>query len=158
LMLTDVLHLLAQNPLLPCYTEAAPSPAPVAAPPSSWQEFPAALTLIGHDGISFFFDNEQPRHRVFLESYALASRLVTNTDMFPSSKMAVITPPHSGFPKAGTSSTPGTSPSRSTGMQPKQDGNNLPLPGCSSAVLRPAAMFRQRSASISFAGKPASPA
>ncbi len=78
LMLTDALHLLAQNPLLPCYAEAAPAPAP--ASPSGWQAFPAILTLIGHAGTSFCFDNELPRHRVFLESYALATRLVTNAE------------------------------------------------------------------------------
>ena len=78
LMLTDVLHLLAQNPLLPVYSASAPVPS--AASCAGWQEFPATLTQIGHDSSAFCFDNELPRHRVFLESYALASRLVTNSE------------------------------------------------------------------------------
>jgi ergothioneine biosynthesis protein EgtB len=78
LMLTDILHLLAQNPLLPVYSASPPGPA--ASSFAGWREFPAALTQIGHDGTAFCFDNELPRHRVFLESYALANRLVTNLD------------------------------------------------------------------------------
>ena len=33
---------------------------------------------MGHDGPGFRFDNEEPRHRVWLEPYRLADRLVTN--------------------------------------------------------------------------------
>ena len=78
LMLTDILHLLAQNPLLPAYHQEMPSPVPAAS--SGWQEFPAALTHIGHADAEFCFDNEIPNHRVFLESYALAKNLVTNSE------------------------------------------------------------------------------
>jgi ergothioneine biosynthesis protein EgtB len=35
---------------------------------------------VGHDGDGFAYDNERPRHRVFLEDFAIASRLVTNAD------------------------------------------------------------------------------
>jgi ergothioneine biosynthesis protein EgtB len=76
LILTDVLHMLAQNPLLPAYNNAARVDAPALA--SGWIEFPATLSEIGHEGTGFCFDNELPRHRVFLEPYALATRLVTN--------------------------------------------------------------------------------
>jgi ergothioneine biosynthesis protein EgtB len=33
---------------------------------------------IGHDGSSFCFDNETPHHRVWLDPFALADRLITN--------------------------------------------------------------------------------
>lgn len=75
LILTDVLHLLAQNPLYPAYDSTRAEPA---AADSGWAEFNAGLTQLGHDGDGFCFDNELPRHRVFLEPYALAAGLVTN--------------------------------------------------------------------------------
>jgi ergothioneine biosynthesis protein EgtB len=78
LILTDVLHMLSHNPLQPAYsTGEAPAREPAAAP-LSWTAFPAALTEIGHAGAGFAFDNETPRHRVFLEAFALASRPVNN--------------------------------------------------------------------------------
>ena len=43
-----------------------------------WQQFPGGLEWVGHDGRGFAFDNEGPRHRVYLEAYQLASRLVTS--------------------------------------------------------------------------------
>lgn len=76
LLLTDIKHLLWCNPLNPAYTAA---PAPVApAPALAWHGFPAGVAQIGHHGSGFCYDNELPRHRVFLEPYQLASRLVTN--------------------------------------------------------------------------------
>ena len=83
LILTDVLHLLAHNPLLPaCWT--APSPgasAPVPGPgPLDWISFDGGVSAIGHAGDGFCFDNELPRHRVFVEPFQLAARLVTNAE------------------------------------------------------------------------------
>lgn len=76
LLLTDLKHLLWCNPLNPAY---APAPQPVApAPALSWQHWPAGVVEVGHSGPGFCYDNELPRHRVYLEPYALASRLVTN--------------------------------------------------------------------------------
>jgi ergothioneine biosynthesis protein EgtB len=77
LMLTDVKHLLAQNGLHPEYlAEALPAAAPAAA--LSWIPFEGGVTDVGYDGDGFCFDNELPRHRQFVEPFALASRLVTN--------------------------------------------------------------------------------
>ena len=75
LMLTDILHLFAQNPLYPAYGAEQTG---AAAPEAGWAEFAGGITQIGYDGEAFCFDNELPRHRVFLEPYALARRLVTN--------------------------------------------------------------------------------
>ena len=88
LLLTDVMHALARNPLswaggrarsiavLPGWTEprGAPDdrPAPV--------EHPGGIAQIGHDGDDFAFDNEGPRHDVLLRPHAIATRLVRNAD------------------------------------------------------------------------------
>jgi ergothioneine biosynthesis protein EgtB len=42
-----------------------------------FQSFEGGLLDFGYDGQGFCFDNEQPRHRVWLEPYSLARRLVT---------------------------------------------------------------------------------
>jgi len=77
LMLTDVKHLLSTNPLKPAYADA-PLAASAAATPLDWRVFEAGVVEIGHHGAGFCFDNETPRHRQFVERFALASRLVTN--------------------------------------------------------------------------------
>jgi len=78
LMLTDILHLLSLNPLHPVYHDAAPAPEHSAA--QGWVEFNPGVVEIGHEGAGFCFDNETPRHRQFLQPYALARRLVTNAE------------------------------------------------------------------------------
>jgi ergothioneine biosynthesis protein EgtB len=76
LILMDAKHLLAKNPLLPAYRELeAPAKVPVAA--CRWIELAGGLRQIGHAGADFAFDNEGPRHKVWLEPFRLASRLVT---------------------------------------------------------------------------------
>lgn len=77
LLLTDILHLFSCNPLLPAYGEAAPPRRP-ASPALQWLVFGEGLAQIGHSGEGFGFDNEGPRHRVFLPAHELASRLVNN--------------------------------------------------------------------------------
>ena len=77
LLLTDIKHALFQNPIGPAmWSELGPSPSPVA--DLGWHSYPGGVALIGHDGDGFAFDNEGPRHRVLLEPFALAHRLVTN--------------------------------------------------------------------------------
>ena len=81
LLLTDIKHLLWCNPLAPAYDSAASAagaPLPVPVPPPAWQSCGAGVVEIGHSGGGFCYDNELPRHRVYLEPYALATRLVTN--------------------------------------------------------------------------------
>jgi ergothioneine biosynthesis protein EgtB len=76
LMLMDIKHVLSRNPLQPVY---AGRPSPVAAPDRlGWVDVEGGLVEIGHQGEGFRFDNEEPRHRVWLEPYRLADRLVTN--------------------------------------------------------------------------------
>src|SRR4051794_31655005 len=89
LLYTDIKHAFAQNPLKPAYREgptwrqdsdpvgrrSRQDQNPVAT--LAFVPFDAAVYRIGHAGEDFAFDNESPRHRVFLEPFALASRLVT---------------------------------------------------------------------------------
>jgi len=88
LILTDVLHLLAQSALYPAYSADAPllapvpalAPAPGSAVAPAWIGFAGGLVDIGHDGADFCFDNELPRHRQYVQPFALSARLVTNGD------------------------------------------------------------------------------
>jgi len=81
LLLTDILHLLAQNPLRPAYGSASRQEPPAASPtPPAWFEFDGGPVEIGHGGSGFAFDCEGPRHAVLLTPYALASRPVTNRE------------------------------------------------------------------------------
>jgi ergothioneine biosynthesis protein EgtB len=76
LLLTDLKHAWAANPLQPVYRDALlESGEP---PPLHWLSFPEGMAWTGHDGNGFAFDNESPRHRLFLRGFQLASRLVTN--------------------------------------------------------------------------------
>ena len=80
LILMDILHLFAQSPLLPAYAPPR-SGAPGRAPqPPAFARFQGGLVEIGHAGEGYAFDNEQPRHKVWLEPFELADRLVANAD------------------------------------------------------------------------------
>jgi ergothioneine biosynthesis protein EgtB len=77
LILTDIKHLFSLNPQRPGYHDCvAPSAQNVSA--LAWQHFDAGVRGLGHRGTGFCFDNELPRHRVFIEPFAIATRLVTN--------------------------------------------------------------------------------
>jgi ergothioneine biosynthesis protein EgtB len=77
LILTDIKHLLAQNPLQPAYRPLA-APASSRVEPLRWVAQAAGLREIGARADGFAFDNERPRHRVWLEPFEMASRLVCN--------------------------------------------------------------------------------
>ena len=77
LLLMDIKANFAMNPLRPAYRATRERRAGSASP-LGWIEREGGLVEIGHDGRGFAFDNETPRHRVWLEPHRLASRLVTN--------------------------------------------------------------------------------
>ena len=80
LLLMDIKHVLSCNPAEPAYR---PGPVPASSVSESapaWVGFEGGRQAIGHDGGSFAFDNEGPRHEVLLGSYELSSRLVTCGD------------------------------------------------------------------------------
>ena len=90
LMVTDLKHVLSSNPLMPVYhtrdpdggrEDAADDPVLGGAyEPPIWRGFDGGVVSIGRpgDAAGFAFDNEAPRHRVFLEPFALAAGKVTN--------------------------------------------------------------------------------
>jgi ergothioneine biosynthesis protein EgtB len=82
LILTDLLHLFAQNPLRPAVRAAAAEEAsPQAAPAApGWVEFAGGNVEAGHAGSGFAFDNESPRHVVALRPFRLAAGPVTNRE------------------------------------------------------------------------------
>jgi ergothioneine biosynthesis protein EgtB len=75
LILMDAKHLLSLNPLRPAYRAAATATLADAGP-MRWIEFEGGLVETGHDGEGFAFDNERPRHRAWLDAFALAMRPV----------------------------------------------------------------------------------
>lgn len=77
LIVTDLKHLFSRSPLLPVYRTSEPE---VSAPPElRWHDFGEDLYEIGHGTPTHFaFDNEGPRHRIFVEDFGIASRPVTN--------------------------------------------------------------------------------
>ena len=81
LIVTDVKNGLWANPLRPAYREQAPArPASSSVHGLRWKSFPEGTYLIGFEGGGFGFDNEGPRHKVYLEPFRLASRLATNAE------------------------------------------------------------------------------
>ena len=91
LLLTDILHAFFTNPLRPKYreqgtgsreqgnkgTRGQESEGAERSSAMGFREFEGGLREAGHEGDGFCFDNELPRHRVWLEPYGLANRLIT---------------------------------------------------------------------------------
>src|SRR5690242_12126318 len=77
LIVTDVKHAMASNPLQPACGPVPESPA-AGLLKMDWMDFGGGIYTIGHNGEGFAFDNEGPQHEVLLAPFALASRLITN--------------------------------------------------------------------------------
>ncbi|MCF8564182.1 ergothioneine biosynthesis protein EgtB [Alicyclobacillus tolerans] len=77
LLLTDIKYNFFINPLKPVYRESKAS-AGVPTGTVNWVDFEGGLIEIGHNGDGFAFDNEGPRHKVWMNPYRLSSRPVTN--------------------------------------------------------------------------------
>jgi ergothioneine biosynthesis protein EgtB len=78
LVLTDILHAFYTNPLRPVYAAGTLGKEKTSQPgPIRFLRFEGGMQQAGHAGEGFCFDNELPRHRVWLEPYSLAERLVT---------------------------------------------------------------------------------
>lgn len=78
LLLTDILDLMAQNPLEPAVWPGRVTAAAGGA--ATWTAHEGGIREIGADGGGFAFDCEGPRHQVLLQPFALCDRLVTNRD------------------------------------------------------------------------------
>jgi ergothioneine biosynthesis protein EgtB len=95
LILTDIKHVFASNPLRPAYRDVPSStlhaprstlptrgrePGAGSGPTDAWRSYPEGIYAIGHEGDGFAFDNEAPRHRVFLGAFRIGTRAVTNEE------------------------------------------------------------------------------
>ncbi len=82
LLITDIKHVFAQNPLYPVFRtrrHGALSPSDAAVRrPYQFIEFEQTTAEIGHDGRGFAYDNEGPRHQALVPAFCLATRPVTN--------------------------------------------------------------------------------
>jgi ergothioneine biosynthesis protein EgtB len=78
LLLTDIKHILALNPIHPVYRDDLQDNLKFNDSTFEWLEYPGGLYSIGHTGSEFAFDNESPRHQVYLPDYQIGNRLVTN--------------------------------------------------------------------------------
>jgi ergothioneine biosynthesis protein EgtB len=77
LILMDIKHVFSVNPLLPAYQAPRPCVVPLARPEPGWVDFDGGLEEIGHYGPGFAFDNEGPRHKVWLEPFRLSTHPVS---------------------------------------------------------------------------------
>jgi ergothioneine biosynthesis protein EgtB len=75
LLLMDIKYILGSNPLQPRYGFAELAPLQT---PATWLDFEPGIHWIGAPPGGFAFDNERPRHRVWLDRFSIASRPVTN--------------------------------------------------------------------------------
>jgi len=85
LIATDIKHALFTNPLRPAYKSGPSTPYTLSPTPCTFLPVQGGLIEIGTtpdptDPLAFAFDNETPRHQVFLAPYQLANRLVTVRD------------------------------------------------------------------------------
>ena len=80
LLLTDILHVFAQNPLHPAVNPSLEAPASAAPASYAFTAGPSGVHEIGATGEGFCFDNETPRHPALLHEHRIGSRLVTNAE------------------------------------------------------------------------------
>ena len=80
LMLTDIKHIFAYNPLKPMY-KSLPLLKSMVPAALQWHEQPEGIYRIGDNGEDYFtYDNESPQHKVYIAPFRIASRLVINAE------------------------------------------------------------------------------
>ncbi len=77
LLLTDIKHVFAQNPLHPVFAETAAPTSTTTVPAPGWRTYAGGMRQIGHSSEDFCYDNELPRHETFVGAFEIADRLVT---------------------------------------------------------------------------------
>jgi ergothioneine biosynthesis protein EgtB len=80
LLVTDIKFILASNPLFPMYLDVKEQHRKGSLPSSSFIDFNGGVHKVGYQGAGFCYDNEQPLHQTYLESFQLQNRLVTNSE------------------------------------------------------------------------------
>jgi ergothioneine biosynthesis protein EgtB len=78
LLLMDVLDGFSRQPLEPCYHPDADLNIRIGS--QDWLSCDEGLVSIGHGGDGFHFDNEAPRHRVWLDGFLIRNDLVSNRE------------------------------------------------------------------------------
>jgi ergothioneine biosynthesis protein EgtB len=78
LVLTDIKHVLAQNPLQPAFDPGLPVAPSRAVDTYAYEKGASGIHTVGATGERFFFDNETPRHDALLHEHRIGTRLVTN--------------------------------------------------------------------------------
>lgn len=76
LLLMDIKYILGVNPLLPAYTTADLPKAQ--AVEHTWHTLQEGVAEFGHEGASFAYDNELPRHKQYLAGARIRKNLVSN--------------------------------------------------------------------------------
>nr|WP_305908921.1 DinB family protein [Methylomarinum sp. Ch1-1]MDP4521786.1 DinB family protein [Methylomarinum sp. Ch1-1] len=69
LLMTDIKHIFAQNPLFPCYCEQRHCDKQALNVDLEWIKITGGEVNQGYDGDVFHFDNESPRHKVLLNDF-----------------------------------------------------------------------------------------
>jgi ergothioneine biosynthesis protein EgtB len=77
LLITDILHAFAQNPVAPAYDGAFHRPR-ARETNRDFVEIPHGIRSVGFSGDGYCFDNEEPAHQVLVPRSRIARRLVTN--------------------------------------------------------------------------------
>jgi ergothioneine biosynthesis protein EgtB len=78
LIITDILHALAENPECPAYDTAWSMPRVGTKDTRGFANIAEGIRTIGHQEKSFCFDNEEPAHRALVGPVGVACGLVTN--------------------------------------------------------------------------------
>ncbi len=85
LLITDIKHVFAQNPLYPVFRSGrarhsvrAEQRTAAECQPCQFVDFDEAIVDIGSDGRGFAYDNEGPRHKVLVPAFSLGARPITN--------------------------------------------------------------------------------
>ncbi len=84
LLVTDIKYILGHNPLQPAYIQKEKPYSDLNEskhfPAIQYMEIPGGMYEIGYDGDAFAWDNESPKHKVYLQDFKIADRLVTNAE------------------------------------------------------------------------------
>jgi ergothioneine biosynthesis protein EgtB len=78
LLLTDILHAFAENPISPAYDRAWRAPA-VQQSSNEFVTLPVGIHTVGFAADGFCFDNERPAHQALLQPVRIGRSLVNNS-------------------------------------------------------------------------------
>ena len=80
LLIYDIKYILGNNPLLPAYENNGRQERKNESLSTNYLQVPEGLYEIGHSGEGFSFDNELGKHKVYLNSFQVMDRLITNKE------------------------------------------------------------------------------